>query len=163
MLLPAIVSRGFGVHQVRKSWTNLISNSFQLWFRFWKLIWSSNIPDNPGSKSKSHRSCIWKVSFGKRRVSSTSGEKIVDKPDFEFISTQIALLKADLIFKYTWQSRIEIVEQLELHSKTQFRRAESGEIGAKTLKNALLSNEPKRHYDSSYLVLYYVLLYIFKS
>ena len=41
------------------------------------------------------------------------------------ISTQIALLKADLIFKHTLQSRREIVEQLELYSKTQFRRAEA--------------------------------------
>ena len=127
MLLPAVGSRGFGVHQVRYSWTHLILNSLQSWFRFWKLIWSLNIPDNPGSKSWSHRSCIWKVSFGEQRVSSTSGMKILHKPIFESVSTRIPLLIIDLIFKRTWQCRKEIVEPSELYLKNQFRRAEGFE------------------------------------
>ena len=40
-------------------------------------------------------------SYREQRVWSASGMKILDKPDFEFISTQISLLIIDLIFKRT--------------------------------------------------------------
>ena len=66
-------------------------------------------------------------SYREQRVWSASGKKILDKPDFEFIPALISLLKADLIFKHTWQSRIEIEEPSELHLKSQFRKAEGFE------------------------------------
>ena len=66
-------------------------------------------------------------SYREQRVWSASGKKILDKPDFESVSTRIPLLIIDLIFKCTWQFRKEIVEPSELYLKSQFRRAEGFE------------------------------------
>jgi hypothetical protein len=44
-------------------------------------------------------SCNAPSSYSEQRVWSASGEKILDKPDFEFIPALISLLKADLILK----------------------------------------------------------------
>ena len=56
--------------------------------------------------------------------SSKSGDKILDESDIELITIRILLLKIDLIFKCTLQSRMEAVKRLMQHLKTWSHRAE---------------------------------------
>lgn len=90
----------------------------------WPRPSSQNTFSTVGANFRCEPSCDALSSFGENWSSNTSGEKVLDKFDIEPISTRILLLKMDLIFKHAWQSRVEIVEQSELHLRTQLRRAE---------------------------------------
>ena len=60
--------------------------------------------------------------------SSRSIDKILDESDIELITIRILLLKIDLIFKCTLQSRMEAVKRLKQYLKTWSRRAELDSI-----------------------------------
>ena len=82
----------------------------------------------PGGQCRCYPSYGAPSSFGEHMFSSRSCDKILDESDIELITIRILLLKIDLIFKYTLQSRMVAVKRLKQHLKTWSRRAELDSI-----------------------------------